>query len=242
MGAHKFTLPLPQPLWTSAEKSALDVCRRIADEERRELLHFSASLDEVERSAGILFAFAQEALLWMQQYGYGARQVLLQIRALQDLAFEVVAVSSGSRLRAKKLQIKSSGGDPLTVCVGEFKPRHRLPDHLRDVLDPHGEFEEHLIPGIEWQHTFSGCFAICPDGKGLQRPSPPRKWCEKCRKASSSRGDRWIAELVQGWGPRTCPACGTAFMPTRPDRWRCDSCLTRHRSVRRNGCSAPPSS
>jgi hypothetical protein len=31
-------------------------------------------------------------------------------------------------------------------------------------------------------------------------------------------------------------------MPTRPDRRRCDSCLTGHRSVRRNGCSAPPSS
>src|SRR5205809_663600 len=101
--------PPPQPRWTSAEESAHEVCRRIADEDRRGVL-FSASLEEADESASVLFAFAQDALRWTNQNGGGARSVLLQVRWLQDLAFDVVTARSGSRRHAKQLQLDASGG------------------------------------------------------------------------------------------------------------------------------------
>jgi hypothetical protein len=193
------------------------------------MVRFSASIEEIDQSAATLFAFVQSALCWMKENGYRSRNVLSQIRALQDLAFAVVMARSGSRRRAKQVQLEACAGNPLTVCVGELGLK-RLSD-LRDVLDPHGEYEEHVIPIIDWQAAGgSGCFAICADGEGLQRPSTPRKWCEKCRKASSSRTARRIKEIVQIWGERRCAVCGASFMPTRVDRWRCDRCLAGRRS------------
>jgi hypothetical protein len=240
MGAHEFTLPLSQPSWTSAEESALDLCRRIADEENRGL-RFSASAADVDRSARILFGFAQDALRWSEQNGYGMRHVLFEIRALQDLAFGVVtAASPGGRRRAKQLQIEASAGKPLTVCIGELGVS-RLPD-LRIVLDPLGRLEDYRIPKIDWNRAGNGCGAICNDSTGLQRVSAPRKWCEKCSAASSSRADRRIASIVRAWGNRECIVCGSAFTPTRRDRWRCDDCLASRRSAPRSRCSAPPSS
>src|SRR5437867_1328424 len=96
--------PPPQLRWTSAEESAHEVCRRIADEDRRGVL-FSASLEEADESASVLFAFAQDALRWSKQNDYDSRLVLLQLRRLQDLAFAAVSARSGSRRHAKQLQL-----------------------------------------------------------------------------------------------------------------------------------------
>jgi hypothetical protein len=222
--------PPPQPRWTSAEESAHEVCRRIADEIRREV-EFSASLEEVDESANVLFAFAQDALRWAKHNGYASRSALLRVRGLQDLAFAAVLAKSGSR-RAKQLQLEASGGDPLTVCVGDLATR--LSD-LRDVLDPRGELEEYRIPTIYWN---SGCGAICADSSSLSRR---RKWCETCRKRSSSRNGRRVSEIVRAWGPREC-ACGSSFTPTRPQRVRCDRCLDGHLSADRSRRIVQPSS
>jgi hypothetical protein len=233
--------PPPLPRWTSAEESALELCRRTADEEQRGALLFSATGEEVDRRASILFAFAQDALRWTNQNDGGARSVLLQVRCLQDLAFDVVTARSGSRRRAKQLQLEASGDDPLTVCVGDFGAM-RLPD-LRITLDPRGELEDYRIPTIDWNTAGTGCGAICADSTGLQRPTRPRKWCSKCRKASSSRTSARITKIVQAWGPRQCDVCGTPFTPTRSDRWRCDRCLAGHRrSAGRKRHIAQPSS
>ena len=195
------------------------------------VLRFSLGIDDLAVSASTLFSFAQSALLWMREYDYRSRSVLLQIRATQDLAFEAAAARSTSRW-AKHLQLEASAGEPLTVCVGEFGLRP-LPD-LRDVLDPHGDYPEHLIPTIDWNARLgTGCFAICADGTGLQRPSPPRRWCDSCRKSSSSRTAQRVTEVVQRWGERRCVVCRASFAPTRPDRWRCDDCLAGHRSLAR---------
>jgi hypothetical protein len=237
MSAHDFTLPLAQPRWTSAEESAHQVCRRIADEDRRGVL-FSASLEEVDESASVLFAFAQDALRWAKHNGYASRSALLRVRGLQDLAFAVVLAESGSRRRAKQLQLEASCRDPLTVCVGDFGAR-RLPD-LRITLDPRGLLEDYRIPRIDWNTTGSGCGEICPDSTGLQRPSQ-RRWCEACRKRSSSRASARLSEIVQAWGPREC-GCGASFTPTRPNRVRCDDCLAGHRSAVRNRRIVQPSS
>jgi len=226
----------PQPRWTSAEESARELCRRIADEDRRGIL-FSASLEEVDESAGVLFVFVQDALRRAKQNGGAARSVLLQVRSLQDLAFDVVTARSGSQRRAKQLQLEASDDDPLTVCVGDFTAI-RLPD-LRITLDPRGELEDYRIPTIDWNTAGSGCGAICADSSSLSRR---RKWCETCRKRSSSRASSRITTIVRAWGPRECGVCGAPFTPTRPDRWRCDRCLAGHRSAGRKRRIAQPSS
>src|SRR6266550_1211294 len=144
-----------QPRWTSAEESARELCRRAIDEDQRGAF-FTATGEEVDRSASILFAFAQQALCWAKQNESGcSRPVLLQIRHLQDLAFDVVRARSGSRRRAKQLQLEASGDKPLTVCVGSFAAT-RLPD-LRIALDPRGELEDYRIPRIDWNTEGSGC-------------------------------------------------------------------------------------
>lgn len=222
--------PPQQPRWTSAEESAHEVCRCIADEDRRGVL-FSVSLEEADESASVLFAFAQDALRWAKHNGYASRSALLRVRGLQDLAFAVVKARSGSPRRAKQLQLEASNNGPLTVCVGDLATR--LPD-LRDRLDPRGELEEYRIPTIDWN---SGCGAICADSTSLSRR---RKWCETCRKRSSSRSSARITKIVQAWGPREC-VCGSSFTPTRPNRVRCDRCLAGHRSVGRKRRIAQPS-
>jgi hypothetical protein len=230
--------PPPLPRWTSAEESALDLCRRVVDEDQRGAL-FSTTGEEVDRSARILFAFAQDALRWSKQNGHDARNVLLQLRGLQYLAFEAATARSGTRRRAKQLQLEASDGDPLTVCVGDFGAT-RLPD-LRITLDPRGKLEDYRIPTIDWNTTGTGCGAICPDSTGLQRPAPPRKWCASCTSRSSSRSSARISQIVQVWGPRECE-CGASFTPTRPNRVRCDDCLAGHRSAGRTRRIVQPSS
>lgn len=230
--------PPQQPRWTSAEESALDLCRRAADEEERGAVFRT----EVDESARVLFAFAQAALRWSKNSVWPvSRRQLLEVRQIQELAFAVVAARPGGRRRAKELQLEVSVGGPLTVCLGERLGPRPLPD-LRDVLDLHGRYEEHLIPNIDWNTLGGGCGVIFADGVGLQRPAPPRKWCDDCRKASSStRAERRISEILRLWGPREC-TCGASFTPTRPNRVRCDGCLAGHRSAGHNRRIGQPSS
>jgi hypothetical protein len=243
---------------TSPEKSALEACVRLLDEERRGV-RFSVSIRDVDHAAGALFAFVQQALHWLQAHGYGARdeQFLIELWRLQALAFDAAgARCPGGRRRAKELQLEAGHGEPLTACVGALTPE-RLPD-LRDVLDPNGELEEYVIPTIIWNTRGSGCMAICPDSTGTRRPGL-RRWCQTCCNSSSARLEAQIMSIkknfegspsslvwvegqrVRVW-PRTCSVCGFRFKTTRANRWRCDSCLTGRRSVPRTRSSAPPSS
>lgn len=258
MSAHESTLRLTASTLTSAEKSALEVCVRVRDEEERGALP-SVAAPDVDRAAGVLLAFAQEALHGLQAHGYGAadERFLLELWRVQALAFGAAgARCPGGRKRAKELQLKAGHGKPLTVCVGDLMPK-RLPD-LRDVLDPKGELEEYRIPTIDWNTRGSGCGVIFPDSTGLRRPSLAI-WCVACREGSTARTEARITSITKAverspsfvaWAdgrrvrvwPRTCSVCGAPFKTSRANRWRCDPCLTGRRSARRSRRTAPLSS
>jgi hypothetical protein len=177
----------------------------------------------------------------------------------------------GARRHAKELQLEAGHDEPLTVCVGDLNPKRlpdrlptsmasRLPGGVRsleDLLDPKSELEPYRIPTIDWNDRGSGCMAICPDSTGLRRPSLA-KWCAECRNAGSARLEAQLTSIAKAFAgspstlewvdgrrvrvwPRTCPICGARFRTTRANRWRCDDCLTAHRSARRNGGSTPRS-
>ena len=230
----------------------------MAEEEKRGAVP-SVTAAAVDRAAGVLFAFVQEPLHWLQAHSCDARheRFLIELWKVQALVFDAAAARCpGARQRAKALQLEAGHGQPLTVCVGDLYPK-RLPD-LRDLLDPEGELEEYKIPTIAWNSRGSGCLAICPDSTGLRRPSLA-KWCPECRNASTARLEAQLTSIMKEYAgspsfltwaggervrvwPRTCLVCGARFKTTRANRWRCDDCLTGHRSARRNDGSAPLSS
>ena len=240
MGSHASTLPLTWTTLASAEKSALDLCRRVFEEERDGAIP-SVAASEIDRASWDLFAFAQEALRWLPTNGYGAldERFLIELWRLQTVAFGAAALRCpGGRRRAKLLQIEAGLGAPLTVCVGELLPT-RLPD-LRDLLDPNGDLEEHIIPTIDWNTRGSGCGAIHPDSTALRRPSLT-KWCAECRARTTSRRDArttsirkafegspsalmWIdGRRVRVW-TRTCTVCDMSFRTDKAHRYRCNTC------------------
>lgn len=252
MGAHAFTLPLTQLELTSAEKSAFDwvqcmpwssaVCLRAVHEDRAKGANgFTVAAADVELGASTLFAVVQNALGLMREFGYGetAERSLIELWTLQQLAVEaVVAVCPGARGTAKALQMRASSGEPLTVCVGDLRPK-RLPD-LRDVLDPDGEFEEYKIPTIAWNNRGSGCMTVCLDSTGMRRPDF-RKWCEDCASKTTWREQAHLANIATNWKgtgshlawsggrrirvwPRSCSSCGKPFRSAQARRRRCYDC------------------
>ena len=254
------TSSLP-PTWrvpASAEKSALDflqsfpwsatVCVTAVHQEA-DGKPFTVADADVERAASLLFTLVQDSLGWMRKFGYGAsaEKSLLGLSIVQALGVEAVAaVCPGGRRTAKLLQLKAAGdGEPLTVCVGDLRPT-RLPDDLRNVLDPQGEFDEYELPTISWNTAGNGCGAICADGTGLTRPSF-RRWCVTCSGSSTARREAKETAIAKAWSgepsgitwmngrririwPRSCSVCGQFFKTDRANKYRCDPCRAGHRA------------
>jgi hypothetical protein len=257
VAAHNFTVAHVLEWLPSAEKSALEICVRVLEEETEGALP-TVSVPDVDRAARAVFVFVQEALIWLREHGCdaGHERSLIDLWKVQALAFDAAAARCpGARQRAKALQIEAGRGQPLTVCVGDLTPK-RLPD-LRDWLDPAGELEEYKIPTIDWNNRGSGCLSICPDSTGMRRPSLA-KWCAECRNASTARLAAQLTSIAKAFAgspsfmtwvdgrrvrvwPRTCTVCGAPFKTSRANQRRCDECRIGHRSVRRNGGSTPRS-
>lgn len=185
-----------------------------------------ATPSEVTRAAFAVFG-AANAELKLRGDGFGPRLSrertdLFKIWSALHQAQRAAASADGSAKpgRAKRLQLDTSGGEPLTVCVGWL---------LRDGL----------------AHRGDGCGVVFGDSKSLKRPRFAR-YCPDCRTRKFER-ELDARRRARQWGRPSAPlpdgsflffatcVCGRSFKTLDVRQTRCWKCHAEHRALPTRG-------
>lgn len=149
-------------------------------------------------------------------------------RALYQ-ALETLRIVTGSRTRAKAIQIETApGGVPLSICRGHTL--RRLPAVLLAVPGWREKYGDDDVVSSRGD----GCLMIIKDSL---RPLKPRIYCDSCngkgpglkRRALAAVKDAWKGNIVTNTGERSVLCkCGERFRTDRAKVQRCPRCEKRH--------------
>jgi hypothetical protein len=228
------------PLLTDQEEQLADLEReRLRGERkdaRRAIVEEADSLSdqEVERAAFSVMTFVQNELERLGgpdiQLAERERDHVNRLGKALYQAHEAVRVRTGSRARAKELQVESApGGIPLSVCRGHML--RQMPAVRYAVSGWRQKYGEDDVVSLRGD----GCLTIIEDSRAARKP---RIYCDICNRkgpglkahALAKVKEAWKGNLVTNTGERNVLCkCGERFRTHKEKVQRCPRCERRRR-------------